>query len=133
MSSEIDGIEQVIYMLLIGCAVLDYVRVIQYVILVRFVHVLEKDKIVKSQWFEQYVCNPRPFLDYITPSPLWMIAVRVLSSVSMSVEYITCIQWIVVSSAIALHPIRGQSPSKVIKKPSSKLNPCMQIISIKQH
>ena len=31
MSSELDSIEQVISMLLIGCAVVNYIRVIQYV------------------------------------------------------------------------------------------------------
>ena len=42
------------------------------------------------------------------PLPSCMRSMRVLSSASMSVEYTTCIQWIVVSSVIGLHPIKDQ-------------------------
>ena len=52
MSSELDGIEQLISMILIGCAALDYIRVTQYLFLCSLCSSSEKDKIANSQWFE---------------------------------------------------------------------------------
>ena len=66
MSSELDGIEQVISMSLIGCAVLNYIRVIRYVFCGSLCSCSEKDKIVKSQRLQAIHTQHSALLDYIT-------------------------------------------------------------------